>query len=47
MGGNDTITGNGNTQIVFYNSSGAVTVDFQAGTAAGNGSVGNDTFHRS
>ena len=29
MGGNDTITGNGNTQIAFYNATGGVTVDIQ------------------
>ena len=44
MGGNDTITGNNNTRILFWNASGAVTVDLAAGTADGDGSVGHDTF---
>ena len=46
MGGNDTITGNGNTRIAFYNATGGVTVDLAAGTATGDGSVGTDTHHR-
>jgi Ca2+-binding RTX toxin-like protein len=49
MDGNDTITGNGNTRIGFYNALAGVTVDMNAGIshstapndAAG---VGNDTF---
>ena len=44
MGGNDTIIGNGNTRIAFYNATGAVTVDLAAGTATGDGSVGTDTI---
>ena len=44
MGGNDTITGNGNTRIAFYNATAGVTVDLAAGTATGDASVGNDTF---
>ena len=40
MGGNDTITGNGNTQIAFFNATAAVTVDLVAGTASGDASVG-------
>jgi Ca2+-binding RTX toxin-like protein len=44
MGGNDVITGNGNTRIAFYNATGGVTVDIQAGTATGDISVGSDTF---
>ncbi len=44
MGGNDTITGNGNTRLAFYGASGAVTVDIAAGTATGDASVGTDTF---
>ena len=44
MGGNDTITGNGNTRIAFYNATGGVTVDLAAGTAAGDSSVGSDTI---
>ena len=35
MGGNDTITGNGNTRIAFYSASAGVTVDLAAGTAQG------------
>ena len=31
MGGNDTITGNGNTRIAFINATGGVTVDLQTG----------------
>ncbi|MEZ2144665.1 Ig-like domain-containing protein [Bradyrhizobium sp. DN5] len=44
MGGNDTIIGNGNTRIQYTQSSAAVTVDFLAGTAIGDASVGTDTF---
>jgi len=44
MGGNDTITGNGNTRLAFYNATGGVTVDIAAGTTSGDASVGNDTF---
>jgi hypothetical protein len=44
MGGNDVITGNGNTRIAFYNATAGVTVDILAGTASGDTSVGNDTF---
>jgi Ca2+-binding RTX toxin-like protein len=44
VGGNDTITGNGNTRIAFYNATGGVTVDIAAGTATGDASVGSDTF---
>ena len=43
MGGNDTIIGNGSTQIVYFNATGGVTVDLVAGTASGDASVGNDT----
>src|SRR5205814_9254056 len=43
VGGNDSITGNGNTRIAFYNSGGSVTVDLAAGTAVGDTSVGTDT----
>ena len=45
-GGNDIITGNGNTQIAFSNATGNVTVDLAAGTATGDASVGSDTIHR-
>ena len=44
VGGNDTITGNGNTRIAFYNATAGVTVDLAAGTATGDASVGSDTF---
>jgi VCBS repeat-containing protein len=43
-GGNDVITGNGETRITYQNATGGVTVDLFAGTASGNGSVGFDTF---
>ena len=48
-GGNDTITGNGNTRIAFYNASAAVTVNLTTnisqGTAGGDlAAVGTDTF---
>src|SRR5258708_7535884 len=50
MGGNDTITGNGNTRLAFVNATGAVSVDLQTGatpgtgTATGDASTGADTF---
>lgn len=44
MGGNDSITGNGNTRVAFTNATGAVIVDLLAGTASGDASTGNDTF---
>ena len=44
QGGNDTITGNGNTQILFFNATAGVVVDVAAGTANGDASVGTDTF---
>ena len=44
LGGNDTITGNGNTRISYVSATGGVTVDLAAGTATGNASVGTDTF---
>ena len=43
-GGDDTITGNGNTRLTYINATDGVTVDLDAGTAAGDASVGNDTF---
>ena len=48
-GGNDTITGNGNTRVAFYNALDGVTVDLSAGTSHGTASgdvafVGTDTF---
>ena len=49
MAGNDTVTGNGNTRIAFYNALAGVTVDMNAGTSHSTASgdaagVGNDTF---
>ena len=44
LGGNDTITGNGNTRISYVSATGGVTVDLAAGTATGDASVGTDTF---
>lgn len=49
MGGNDSIVGNGNTRLAFYNALGGVIVDLNAGTSHGAASddvagVGNDTF---
>ncbi|WP_298241353.1 VCBS domain-containing protein [uncultured Bradyrhizobium sp.] len=44
MGGNDSITGNGNTRVSFTNATGAVIVDLLAGTASGDASTGSDTF---
>ena len=48
-GGNDTITGNGNTRVAFYAALDGVTVDLSAGTSHGTASgdvalVGTDTF---
>jgi VCBS repeat-containing protein len=44
MGGNDSIVGNGNTRILYWNATGAVTVNIAAGSADGDGSVGHDSF---
>jgi Ca2+-binding RTX toxin-like protein len=44
IGGNDTITGNGNTRIIYSSAADAVTINMQAGTASGGSSIGNDTF---
>ena len=44
MGGNDSITGNGNTRLAFVNATGGVTVDIAAGTDSGDASTGSDTF---
>jgi Ca2+-binding RTX toxin-like protein len=48
-GGNDTITGNGNTRIAFYNAAAGVTVDLVAGTSFSTlpndlAGIGVDTF---
>jgi Ca2+-binding RTX toxin-like protein len=44
MAGDDTITGNGSTQIVYANATAGVNVDLSTGIAAGNASVGTDTI---
>ena len=44
FGGNDSITGNGNTLIAYGFATAGVTVDIAAGTASGDASVGSDTF---
>ena len=49
LGDNDSITGNGNTRLLYSNATAGVTVTFSAagtGTADGNGSVGHDYLHR-
>jgi VCBS repeat-containing protein len=43
-GGNDQVTGNGNTRVAFYHATGGVVVALGSGDAWGNGSVGHDTF---
>lgn len=43
-GGDDTITGNGNTRVSYVNATAGVTVDLVAGTATGDASVGSDTI---
>ena len=47
MGGNDTVTGNGNTRVSYDNATAGVTVTLGAGgsgTATGDDSIGTDTF---
>jgi VCBS repeat-containing protein len=44
LGGNDTITGNGNTRVIYTNAQAAVTVNLALGTATGDASVGTDTI---
>jgi Ca2+-binding RTX toxin-like protein len=47
LGGDDTITGNGNTRVSYINATAGVTVTLGAGgsgTATGDASVGTDTF---
>ncbi|TQF32037.1 VCBS domain-containing protein [Bradyrhizobium sp. UNPA324] len=44
LAGNDTITGNGNTRIIYSSAIDAVTINLQAGTATGGGSIGTDTY---
>ena len=46
-GGDDTITGNGNTQVQYFNATSGVLITLGAngsGSASGDSSVGNDTF---
>jgi Ca2+-binding RTX toxin-like protein len=43
-GGDDTITGNGNTRVSYVNATAGVTVNLGAGTATGDASVGTDTI---
>jgi Ca2+-binding RTX toxin-like protein len=44
LGGNDTVTGNGNTQLVYANATAGVSVDLSVGIATGDASVGTDTI---
>ncbi len=44
MGGNDTITGNGNTRVNYEHAAGSVSVNLALGTADGDASVGHDTI---
>src|SRR6185437_3710990 len=44
QGGDDTIIGNGATQILFGNATSGVTINLAAGTASGDASTGHDTF---
>jgi VCBS repeat-containing protein len=44
IGGNDTITGNGNTRIIYSSATDAVTINMLAGTATGGISIGTDSF---
>src|SRR5262249_9776305 len=44
LGGNDTITGNGNTRISYIGATGGGTVNFTTGTAIGDSSVGTESF---
>ncbi|OSI73913.1 hypothetical protein BSZ21_06095 [Bradyrhizobium canariense] len=43
-GGNDTITGNGSTQIEYFSATAGVNVNLTSGVASGNASVGTDTI---
>ena len=44
LGGNDTITGNGATRVIYSSATGGVTIHMAAGTATGDASVGTDSF---
>ncbi|MGY4471668.1 Ca2+-binding RTX toxin-like protein [Bradyrhizobium sp. LB9.1b] len=43
-GGNDTITGNGSTQIEYFSATAGVNVNLTTGVASGNASVGTDSI---
>ena len=45
MGGDDTITGDGNIQLTYQTATSGVTVDMALGKATGDTSVGTDTFN--
>jgi VCBS repeat-containing protein len=44
LAGNDSITGNGNTRVIYSSAGGGVTINLQAGTANGDASVGTDSY---
>nr|WP_311985852.1 hypothetical protein [Bradyrhizobium canariense] len=44
LGGNDAITGNGSTRIIYSSAAAGVTINMAAGTATGGASIGSDTF---
>lgn len=44
LGGNDSVTGNGNTRLLFTNATAGVNVNIATGIASGDASVGTDTF---
>ena len=44
LAGDDIITGNGNTRLIYSNATSGVTVNMAAGTVTGDASVGTDTF---
>jgi VCBS repeat-containing protein len=44
LGGDDLVTGNGNTRLIFANATGGVTINLAGGSATGDGSTGHDTF---
>jgi Ca2+-binding RTX toxin-like protein len=44
LAGDDSITGNGNTRLIYTNATGGVAINLQAGSATGDVSVGHDTF---
>ena len=46
LGGDDTITGNGNTRVIYSSATAGVTMHMAAGTVTGDASVGTDTFTR-